>query len=156
MDQFRLISVHKGKPLPSIKFVFTGTKKIVWLASYIVEALEQGKTLILDELDSGLQFKLSRALISLFNNPINVSAQLICMTHDVSLLDIKTLLRKDQIWLPSRSLMCIFRVYNCQLRMLRHPLFVAIRGKMRYNISKTREGYICLKNYMRKARFGLR
>ena len=102
MDQFRLISVHKGKPLPSIKFVSTGTKKIVWLASYIVEALEQGKTLILDELDSGLQFKLSRALISLFNNPINVSAQLICMTHDVSLLDIKTLLRKDQIWLPSR------------------------------------------------------
>ena len=103
MDQFRLISVHKGKPLPSIKFDSTGTKKIVWLASYIVEALEQGKTLILDELDSGLQFKLSRALISLFNNLINVSAQLICTTHDVSLLDIKTLLRKDQIWFTDKD-----------------------------------------------------
>ena len=156
MDQFRLISVHKGKPLPSIKFDSTGTKKIVWLTSYIVEALEQGKTLILDELDSGLQFKLSRALISPFNNLINVSAQLIGTTHDVSLLDIKTLLRKNQIWLPSRSLMCIFRVYNRQLRMLRHPLFVAIPGKMRYNVFRTKEGYLCSKNYMQKARFGLR
>ena len=104
MDQFRLISVHKGKQLPSIKFDSTGTKKIVWLASYIVEALEEGKTLILDELDSGLQFKLSRALIALFNNFINTSAQLICTTHDVSLLDIKTLLRKDQIWFTDKDL----------------------------------------------------
>ena len=103
MDQFRLISVHKGKPLPSIKFDSTGTKKIVWLASYIIEALDKGKTLILDELDSGLQFKLSRALISLFNNLINTSAQLICTTHDVSLLDIKTLLRKDQIWFTDKD-----------------------------------------------------
>ena len=103
MDQFRLISVHKGKPLPSIKFDSTGTKKIVWLASYIVEALEQGKILILDELDSGLQFKLSRAIVSLFNNLINSSAQLICTTHDVSLLDIKTLLRKDQIWFTDKD-----------------------------------------------------
>ena len=103
MDQFRLISVHKGKKLPSIKFDSTGTKKIVWLASYIVEALDQGKTLILDELDSGLQFKLSRALISLFNNLINTSAQLICTTHDVSLLDIRTLLRKDQIWFTDKD-----------------------------------------------------
>jgi len=98
-----LISVHKGKPLPSIKFDSTGTKKIVWLASYIIEALDKGKTLILDELDSGLQFKLSRALISLFNNLINTSAQLICTTHDVSLLDIKTLQRKDQIWFTDKD-----------------------------------------------------
>ena len=90
--------------LPSIKFDSTGTKKIVWLASYIVEALGQGKTLLLDELDSGLQFKLSRALISLFNNLINTSAQLICTTHDVSLLDIKTLLRKDQIWFTDKDM----------------------------------------------------
>lgn len=44
MDQLRLISVHRGKPLPSIKFDSSGTKKIVALASYIVEALEKGKS----------------------------------------------------------------------------------------------------------------
>ena len=82
MDQLRLISVHRGKPLPSIKFDSSGTKKIVALASYIVEALEKGKILIIDELDSGL----------------------ICTTHDVSLLDIKTLFRKDQIWFTDKDI----------------------------------------------------
>ena len=104
MDQLRLISVHRGKPLPSIKFDSSGTKKIVALASYIVEALEKGKILIIDELDSGLQFKISREIISLFNNYINASAQLICTTHDVSLLDIKTLFRKDQIWFTDKDI----------------------------------------------------
>ena len=104
MDQLRLISVHRGKPLPSIKFDSSGTKKIVALASYIVEALEKGKILIIDELDSGLQFKISREIISLFNNYINASAQLICTTHDVSLLDIKTPFRKDQIWFTDKDI----------------------------------------------------
>lgn len=103
MDQLRLISVHRGKPLPSIKFDSNGTKKIVSLASYLVEALEKGKTLIIDELDSGLQFKISREIVSLFNNYINMTAQLICTTHDVSLLDIKTLFRKDQIWFTDKD-----------------------------------------------------
>ena len=104
MDQSRLFSVHRGRPLPSIKFDSTGTKKIVALASYIVEALEKGKLLIIDELDSGLQFKISREIISLFNNYVNTSAQLICTTHDVSLLDIKTLFRKDQIWFTDKDI----------------------------------------------------
>lgn len=104
MDQLRLISVHKGKYLPSIKYDSNGTKKIVSLASYLVEALDNGKILVIDELDSGLQFKLTRAIISLFNNFINISAQLICTTHDVSLLDTKTLFRKDQIWFTDKDL----------------------------------------------------
>lgn len=123
MDQLRLISVHRGKPLPSIKFDSNGTKKIVSLASYLVEALDKNKILIIDELDSGLQFKLSRAVISLFNNLINTSAQLICTTHDVSLLDIKTLFRKDQIWFTDKDInqaylysLSLFTVENSGVR----------------------------------------
>ncbi len=40
--------------------------------------------------------------------------------------------------LPSRLLTSILRVYNRQLRMLRHPLFVANPTKMRYNAFKTK------------------
>ena len=40
--------------------------------------------------------------------------------------------------LLSRSLIAIFPVYNRQLRMLRHPLFVANPTKMRYNAFKTK------------------
>jgi len=103
MDQFRLVSVHRGKPLPSIKFDSNGTKKIIALASYIVEALDKGKILVVDELDAGLQFKLAREIVALFNNMINERAQFICTTHDVSLLDIRTLLRKDQIWFTDKD-----------------------------------------------------
>ena len=45
--------------------------------------------------------------------------------------------------LPSRSLTSIFRVYNRQKRMLRHPLFVANPTKMRYNAFKTKHTDKC-------------
>ena len=103
IDSFKLMSIHHGKAVPSIIFDSLGTKKIVSLASYIVQVLNHGGTLFLDELDSGLHFKLSRAIVSLFNNIANESAQLVCTTHDVSLLDIKTLFRKEQLWFTDKD-----------------------------------------------------
>ena len=73
------------------------------LASYIVEALEKGKTLVVDELDSSLHFKLTRAIVALFNNELNIKAQLIFTVHDITLLDCKKLFRKDQIWFASKD-----------------------------------------------------
>lgn len=102
-DMFRLTSVHKGKPLLSLQFDSTGTKKIVAAASYIIDALDKGKTLVIDEFDSSLHFKLTRALVSLFNNDLNKNAQLIFTAHDVTLLDCKKLFRKDQIWFADKD-----------------------------------------------------
>lgn len=102
-DMFRLTSVHKGKPLLSLQFDSTGTKKIVAAASYIIDALDKGKILVIDEFDSSLHFKLTRALVSLFNNDLNKSAQLIFTAHDVTLLDCKKLFRKDQIWFADKD-----------------------------------------------------
>ena len=67
IDQLCLVSRHKGVDLPSVVIDSTGTKKIVALASYVIEAIEQGKILVVDELDSSLHFKLTRAIVSLFN-----------------------------------------------------------------------------------------
>ncbi len=102
-DMFRLISVHKGKRVQSLSFDSTGTKKIVAIASYIVDALKNGKTLVIDELDSSLHFKLTRAIVSLFNNELNTNSQLIFTAHDATLLDCKKLFRKDQIWFASKD-----------------------------------------------------
>lgn len=102
-EVLKLTSVHKGVSLPSIIFDSLGTKKIVSLASYLVSCLNSGGTLIIDELDSGIHFKLSRSIISLFNNSLNKNGQLIFSTHDASLLDIKTLFRKEQLWFTDKD-----------------------------------------------------
>ncbi len=103
IDQLCLVSRHKGVDLPSVVIDSTGTKKIVALASYVIEAIEQGKILVVDELDSSLHFKLTRAIVSLFNNEVNKYGQLICTIHDISLLDCKKLFRKEQIWFIHRD-----------------------------------------------------
>lgn len=102
-DIYCLMSNHRGRKVPSISYDSTGTKKIVALAGYIVEALEKGKTLVVDELDSSLHFKLTRAIAALFNNELNTKAQLIFTVHDITLLDCKKLFRKDQIWFASKQ-----------------------------------------------------
>lgn len=103
LDQIRLISVYKGKAVPSVIYDSLGTKKFSALASYVIEALEQEKVLFIDELDSSLHFKITRAIISMFNNDINKGSQLIATLHDVSLLDCKKMFRKEQIWFTDKD-----------------------------------------------------
>ena len=98
MDSIKLVSVYKGVAVPSMFFDSTGTKKIAALASYVVEAIEKGRILIVDELDSSIHFKLTRAIVAMFNNELNNNAQLICTVHDINLMDCKKLFRKEQIW----------------------------------------------------------
>ncbi len=103
MDKLHLASVYKGVQVPSILFDSTGTKKIAALASYVLNALEQGRILVVDELDNSLHFKLTREIIAMFNNEMNQRAQLIATVHDVSLLDCRTLFRKEQIWFSHKD-----------------------------------------------------
>lgn len=101
-DLTKLTSVHSGKSVQSFIFDSTGTKKMVALSSYIVQALTENLILVVDELDSSLHFKLTRAIVALFNNELS-AAQLIFTAHDINLLDGKKLLRKDQIWFASKE-----------------------------------------------------
>ena len=103
MDQIRLMSVYRGHEVPSIIYDSLGTRKIVALASYVIQAIEKGQTLIIDELDSSLHFRITRAIISMFNNDINNNAQLIATLHDISLLDCKRMFRKEQIWFTDKD-----------------------------------------------------
>lgn len=103
IDQIKLVSVYKGQAVPSMIFDSLGTKKIAALASYVVTAIEKGKTLIIDELDSSLHFKITRAIMSMFNSDLNKSAQIIATLHDISLLDCKRMFRKEQIWFTNKD-----------------------------------------------------
>lgn len=73
MDQIRLVSTYKGVHVPSMLFDSTGTKKIVAIADCVIKVLPQGRILVVDELDSSIHFKLTRAIVTLFHNELNTN-----------------------------------------------------------------------------------
>ena len=81
-----------------------GTQKLFAMAGPIVDTLENGRILVIDELDARLHPLVTREIISLFNsnqtNPHN--AQLIFMTHDTNILSHK-FFRRDQIWFAEKD-----------------------------------------------------
>lgn len=81
-----------------------GTGKFFHISAPILNTLEEGKILLIDELDASLHPILTAHLVSLFNNPvINLhQAQLIFVTHDTNLLR-PELFRRDQVWLTEKS-----------------------------------------------------
>ena len=82
----------------------TGTKTVLILGGLLLEALEKGKTIFVDELDTSLHTYLGKLLVMLFQNEKvnNKNAQLVFISHDTNLLD-RTLLRKDQIWFTEKN-----------------------------------------------------
>lgn len=82
----------------------SGTKKFFALTGPILDTLENGYVLIIDELDSRLHPNLVCKIVNLFNskenNPNN--AQLLFNTHDTNLLG-ANLFRRDQIWFTEKN-----------------------------------------------------
>lgn len=98
-----------GREMSSVTFSMQesesyGTVKYFSVAYPILDTLEHGKRLIVDEFGSMLHTLLIMRVISLFNtkagNPNN--AQLIVTLHDTNLLN-NSLLRRDQIWFTQKN-----------------------------------------------------
>lgn len=81
-----------------------GTKRLFTYGPVLKNALENGKTIIIDEIDNALHPAMTKSLIEMFQNPnINKkSAQLIFNTHETSLLDLN-LFRRDQIYFVEKD-----------------------------------------------------
>ena len=81
-----------------------GTKRLFALVGSWIDALNNGRILIVDELDTKLHPLLMEFLIKLFHNPTQNKndAQLIFTTHNTNLLDLD-LFRRDQIWFTEKN-----------------------------------------------------
>ncbi len=81
-----------------------GTKKVIEISGPIFDTLNEGKTLIVDELDAKLHPLLTRNIVLLFMDPEKNphGAQLIFATHDTNLLDLD-IIRRDQIWFAEKD-----------------------------------------------------
>lgn len=85
----------------SLPFVYEseGTKKLFSILPLFLVAINEGRLVVVDELDAKLHPKLLRYIVSLFTNKdINKNgAQLIFTSHDMSIMK-KEVLRRDEIW----------------------------------------------------------
>lgn len=81
-----------------------GTIRLFEVLPLILNAFENGATLLFDEVDAHLHTHLLELLLRLFNDPeINSKgSQIIFTTHDVNVLN-PDLLRRDQIWFVSKK-----------------------------------------------------
>lgn len=110
----RIVSNHlqfddEGRETNNVSFSFhgnesEGTIKYFSLSFPIIDALDNGKRIVIDELDSKLHPLLIRKIIALFNaaetNP--KGAQLLFTTHDTFLLS-AGIFRRDQVWFTQKD-----------------------------------------------------
>lgn len=82
----------------------TGSKILFELAGPIIDVLERGLTVVIDELNSGLHPLALQYIISIFSNPDRNknNAQLIFTTHDTSVSE-RNCIELDQIWLVEKQ-----------------------------------------------------
>jgi len=81
-----------------------GTKRLFSLIGIWIDSLNNGRVLVVDELDTKLHHLLNVFLIKLFNDPTQNknNAQLIFTTHNTNLLDLN-IFRRDQIWFTEKN-----------------------------------------------------
>lgn len=91
----------------------SGTQKFFALTGPILDIIENGYTLVVDELDSKLHPNLVCKIVSLFNSmELNKkNAQLIFNTHDTNLLS-SGLFRRDQVWFTDKNKFGEARLYS--------------------------------------------
>ncbi len=86
------------------RYESAGTQRLLSYVGPILDALQAGKLLVVDELDSSLHPMVVQFVLGLFHDP-EVSkrgAQLWMTTHDTSLLE-TDILRRDQVWFMDKD-----------------------------------------------------
>ncbi len=113
LTKMQLLTKHnvyddKGNIVDTIMFdseadESSGTNEILRIAGPIADTLENGRVLLLDELDAQLHPLMTKYILSLFHSDVNQkNAQLIISSHNPEILN-NELLRRDQIWFVEKD-----------------------------------------------------
>ncbi|MEX2410967.1 MAG: ATP-binding protein [Candidatus Paceibacterota bacterium] len=103
-----------GKELFDVEEESTGTKSLLVIAGIILDSLEAGRVLVVDEFEKNLHPSITNYLIGLFYNPLTnpKNAQLIFATHDITQLASGEF-RRDQIWFTEKNEFGATELYAC-------------------------------------------
>jgi AAA15 family ATPase/GTPase len=91
-----------------------GTQRLVDLIPMLI-GLSQAKVFVIDEIENSLHALIIKQLFDFILNSnffINIKSQLIATTHEIFLLDIKKLFRKDEIWFMKKHQNRESRIYS--------------------------------------------
>ena len=85
-----------------------GTQMLFRIALPILQAIDEGGFVAIDELEASLHPSLAQSIVRLFNDPESnpKNAQMLFTTHDTNLLGTtlgEPTLRRDQVWLTEKD-----------------------------------------------------
>jgi hypothetical protein len=85
-----------------------GTRTLLNLAVPILDAIDHGSVLLVDELEASLHPKIAESIVRQFNDPVTNpnNAQIIFTTHDTNLLGTTLgdpVVRRDEVWLTEKN-----------------------------------------------------
>lgn len=102
----------KQHALP-LQYESAGTRRLLLMMSKVLQALDNGFLLIIDELDASLHTLIAEQIVKLFTNPEYnpKGAQLIATTHDTNILSCDHL-RRDQVWFCEKDNIGVSRIFS--------------------------------------------
>ena len=108
LEMLKVRTIHQNKQGKPIEFKLAdesdGTRKLFDFAGPLIDTLQAGNVLLIDELHNSLHPKLVHFLLNLLHSDISNPnhAQLIFTTHDTAILN-QSVLRRDQIWFVEKD-----------------------------------------------------
>jgi uncharacterized protein len=101
-SQIEFLYTHHGWSVwMEPEYEAAGTQRLFTLLGPFLGTITHNKLLVIDEFDANLHPLVSRFLIQLINTP-TISAQLLLISHNATLMDLD-ILRRDEIWLMERG-----------------------------------------------------
>ncbi len=80
-----------------------GTLRAIEVLTAVCRALIEGRAVIIDDLDLHLHTRVARWIVEQFSSERNPnSSQLFASVHDTALMDLKSLVRRDQVYLSDK------------------------------------------------------
>lgn len=103
-----------GKEFFDIDEESAGTKSLFVIGGIILDALETGRVLVVDEFEKNMHPSITQYLINLFHNEITNprNSQLIFATHDITQLSNDSF-RRDQVWFTEKDVFGSTSLYRC-------------------------------------------
>lgn len=102
-EQLQIFTYHKfdkTKAFDLFSEESSGTNKLFFIMLSILDIIENGKTLLVDEISESLHLDIISYIFNLFR--ASKKAQLICTTHNTHFLDLKKF-RKDQFYFVNKK-----------------------------------------------------